>query len=114
MRWPEERAEGLKWLRRSAEAGNPEGMNGLAWWLAIAREDHLRNGNEAVQWAEKAYKATPRPGFADTLAAAYAEAARWDEAISTQEAAASGLSGEDRKPSLDRLALYKEHKKWRE
>jgi hypothetical protein len=28
-------------------------MNGLAWWLATAPEDTIRNGAEAVRWAEK-------------------------------------------------------------
>jgi membrane associated rhomboid family serine protease len=114
MAWPESRAEGLSWLRRSAEAGNPEGMNGLAWWLAVAREDNLRNAKEAVQWAEKAYHASPNPMVADTLAAAYAEANRWDEALATQERSVAQLTGAENRPLLDRLELYKKHQKWRE
>ena len=114
MAWPESRAEGLRLLRRSAEAGNPEGMNGLAWWLAVAREDTLRNGKEAVQWAEKAYRASPTPMVADTLAAAYAEADRWDEALATQERSVAQLTSAEWKPVRDRLELYKKHQKWRE
>src|SRR5262249_17892761 len=86
-RWPTERQQAIPWLRRSAEAGDPVGMNGLAWWLATAPEDSLRNGQEAVRWAEKIYRVTPTPEAADTLAAAYAETDRWNEAIALQELA---------------------------
>jgi len=115
MTWPESRAEGLTFLRRAAESGNLDGMNGLAWWLAVAREDELRNGSEAVRWAEKAYHATPNPMVADTLAAAYAEADRWDEAVALQLRCAAEAEGAGtQKPMLDRLELYKKHEKWRE
>jgi hypothetical protein len=67
-----DRPQAIPWLRRSAEAGDPVGMNGLAWWLATAPEDTIRNGAEAVRWAEKAYNLTRTPEVADTLAAAYA------------------------------------------
>lgn len=114
MQWSETRKEGLAWLRRAADAGNPEGMNGLAWWLAVAREDELRDGDQAVEWAEKAYRADPSPGVADTLAAAYAENDRWDEAISTQQRAIAQSTPAERKQFLDHLEAYRKHQKWRE
>jgi len=114
MSWPESRAEGLVFLRRAAEAGNADGMNGLAWWLAVAREDKLRNGSEAVRWAEKAYRAAPNPTVADTLAAAYAEADRWGEAVALQQRCSEAADSDTQKPMLERLELYKKHEKWRE
>jgi hypothetical protein len=56
--------------------------NALAWVLATCPDDSLRNGEEAVKLAEQACEATRFFDFAklDTLAAAYAEAGRFDEA----------------------------------
>jgi membrane associated rhomboid family serine protease len=108
------RAEGLEWLRRSAKSGDLEGMNDLAWFLAVAREDRLRNGAEAVTWAERARERKATAQVTDTLAAAYAEADRWEEAITTQEAAIAKLTNEDPAPYLDHLESYRRHQKWRE
>jgi len=116
-RWPTDRPQAIPWLRRSAEAGDPVGMNGLAWWLATAPEDTIRNGAEAVRWAEKAYNLTRTPEVADTLAAAYAESDRWDEAIALQESAlrdAPKSNAEHIRVFSDRLERYKKHQKWRE
>jgi membrane associated rhomboid family serine protease len=114
---PKEREQGLRWLRRAAEAGDASGANGLAWWLATAPEDSLRNGAEAVRWAEKAYKLRPSPEAADTLAAAYAEAERWDDAIAMQESAVRDLRAERAEYVAlfrERLQRYRQHQKWRE
>jgi membrane associated rhomboid family serine protease len=116
-RWPMSRPEAISWLRRSAAAGDPVGMNGLAWWLATAPEDSARNGPEAVHWAKKVYKLTPTPEAADTLAAAYAESDRWDEAIALQESALRDVAKSNIQYMRDfgeRLERYKKHQKWRE
>jgi len=57
--------------------------NNLAWLLATSADPQLRNGTEAVVLAENAVQS---PGghtsqFLDTLAAAYAEAGRFDAAV---------------------------------
>ena len=116
-RSPDERRQGMQWLRRAAEAGDAFAMNGLAWWLATAPEDGVRNGAEAVRWAKRAYELHPGAEAADTLAAAYAEADRWDDAIAMQESAVRDLPKERTEyvgPFRDRLELYKKHRKWRE
>jgi membrane associated rhomboid family serine protease len=116
-RWLMDRQQAMPWLRRSAEAGDPVGMNGLAWWLATAPEDSARNGPEAVHWAKKVYKLTPTPEAADTLAAAYAESDRWDEAIALQESALRDVAKSNIQYMRDfgeRLERYKKHQKWRE
>jgi tetratricopeptide (TPR) repeat protein len=63
----------------------PEALNDLAWQLATSGEDSLRNGEEAVRDAEKACVLTgyKQAGMMGTLAAAYAEAGRFPEAIKT-------------------------------
>jgi len=116
-RWLRDRQQAMPWLRRSAETGDAVGMNGLAWWLATAPEDSLRNGEEAVRWAKKVYHLTPTPEAADTLAAAYAETDRWDEAIALQESAFRDVSKSNMQYAREfgnRLELYKKHQKWRD
>lgn len=64
-------------------------LNNLAWTLATHPNPEFRDGAEAVRLAERACEAT-RYGFAQfvgTLAAAYAEAGRFDEAVATAEKA---------------------------
>jgi tetratricopeptide (TPR) repeat protein len=66
-----------------------EAMNNLAWVLAACPDDELRNGAEAVRLAERACELTHygQPLFIGTLAAAYAEAGRFPEAVTTAEKA---------------------------
>jgi Flp pilus assembly protein TadD len=75
-----------------------EALNNLAWILAASSNNGLRNGTEAVRLAERACELThyDKPLFVGTLAAAYAEAGRFPEAVTTGEkaeqlAAAAGL-----------------------
>ena len=65
-------------------------LNRLAWLRATQPDEHLRNGNEAVELAERACKLSENktPKFLNTLAAAYAEVGRYPEAIATVEKAA--------------------------
>jgi Flp pilus assembly protein TadD len=77
---------------------SPASLNDLAWVLAADASDAVRNGAEAVTLAERACQLTQfqQPMFVGTLAAAYAEAGRFDDAIKTAEkakdlAAAAGL-----------------------
>ena len=64
-------------------------MNHLAWALAVSPDDRLRNGAEAVRWAERACELTQygQPVFVTTLAAAYAEAGRFNDATATAQKA---------------------------
>lgn len=64
-----------------------ETRNNLAWLLATCPEDSLRDGPAAVRYAEQACQLTgyAQPPMVGTLAAAYAEAGRFAEAISTCE-----------------------------
>jgi Flp pilus assembly protein TadD len=62
-----------------------EALNNLAWIRAANPQAELRNGAEAVALAERACRLTEHqePNLLSTLAAAYAEAGRFDEAVGT-------------------------------
>jgi Flp pilus assembly protein TadD len=66
-----------------------EALNNLAWILATDPDAVVRNGVEAVQRAERACQLTgyKQPSMISTLAAAYAEAGRFPEAVTTAEMA---------------------------
>jgi hypothetical protein len=92
----------------------------MAWLLATAPDDSLRNGPEAVQFGEKActltrYRVTAMVG---ALAAAYAEAGRFDDALITAEKACA-LASKNGEQGLLRmnqqlLQLYRAHKPYHE
>ena len=60
-------------------------QNNLAWVLATCPQASLRNGNKAVELAQRANQLTGNrnPVVLGTLAAAYAEAGRFPEAVET-------------------------------
>ncbi|MEA2709497.1 MAG: protein O-mannosyl-transferase, partial [Phycisphaerales bacterium] len=62
-----------------------DALRSLAWLLATSPEPKVRNGAQAVIVAERANQLTgyENPVALDTLAAAYAEAGRFDNAIAT-------------------------------
>ena len=61
----------------------------ISWTMATAPDGLVRNGREAVGLAEQAVSIAGdgNPQLLDTLAAAYAEAGRFPEAIATAERA---------------------------
>ncbi len=67
----------------------PDALSNLAETLSAAPNPEERNGVEAVKLAERACQLTgySRPLFVSTLADAYAEAGRFDEAIATADKA---------------------------
>jgi tetratricopeptide (TPR) repeat protein len=66
-------------------------LNNLAWIRAAHSQARFRDGPEAVRLAERACRLTgyQRPLLVGTLAAAYAEAGRFDEAAASVEKARS-------------------------
>jgi tetratricopeptide (TPR) repeat protein len=68
-----------------------EPLNNLAWLLATGPNANLRDGKKAVEYAEYACLVTKfkDPHLVGTLAAAYAEAGRFPEAIATGDFAAT-------------------------
>jgi tetratricopeptide (TPR) repeat protein len=66
-----------------------DAQNKLAWVLATCPQTSLRNGNKAVELAQRANQLTDdgNPVFLDTLAAACAEAGRFPEAVEAAQRA---------------------------
>jgi protein O-mannosyl-transferase len=88
-------------------------LSRLAWILATDPDATLRNGPEAVQFAQRLCEVTGyhQAGALDVLAAAYAEAGRFNDAITTAEKAVE-LARAARQPELvgeieARLDLYR-------
>jgi Flp pilus assembly protein TadD len=67
----------------------PEALSNLAWLLATASDEKVRNGQEAVRYAEKACALTGRQQaqMVAVLAAAYAEAGRFNKATAAAQQA---------------------------
>ncbi len=79
----------------------PEALDRLAWILATDQHAEVRNGVEAVRMAERACELTghQRAPLELTLAAAYGEAGRFEEAVRTAETASRLLTG----PNQDKV-----------
>jgi tetratricopeptide (TPR) repeat protein len=93
-----------------------DGQNDLAWLLATCSEASLRNGSTAVKLAEQANHLTggENPVILHTLAAAFAEAGRFSEAVETAQHAFR-LAGAQSRPKLagalqSEMELYKSGK----
>ena len=97
--------------------------NNKAWIFATSPDNVYRDGAKAIELAKKALeldqKALIKDMILDTLAAAYAEAGRFEDAIITQEKVIVLLKKEGNPTNLikqckERLKLYKAHKPFRE
>lgn len=71
------------------QPGNPGIQNALAWMLGAAPDTAVRNGPRAVQLATQASQASGgnNPFILRTLAAAYAQAGQFDDAVETAQKA---------------------------
>lgn len=90
-------------------------LNKTAWILATSVDPAARDGRQAIVLAEHAVKLTDRRDASslDTLAAAYAEAGRFDDAIvsGTEALNLARARGDQAFPEelMQRLALYRAH-----
>ena len=91
--------EGLGFLRKAVEMKPDEASwaNEAAWFLATADDVRLRDFKEAIRLAEQACWISQRkdPAYLDTLAAAYAGAGRYKEALAVIEEALALLGTSD-------------------
>ncbi|MCC7167527.1 MAG: tetratricopeptide repeat protein [Rhodospirillales bacterium] len=78
--------EELKELRQEVPDDSSV-LNALAWFRATATEAAYRNGAEAIGLAQQAMARRDSPFFRDTLAAALAEAGRFESAVREAESA---------------------------
>jgi tetratricopeptide (TPR) repeat protein len=99
---------------------DPKPYNNLAWIRATHPDPRLRDGSEAVELGKRACELSHRkdPNFLDTLAAGYAEAGQFSEAIATLKEAialAVSLGSKESIPDLERrLEGYKQGRPYRE
>jgi protein O-mannosyl-transferase len=116
---PREAVNGFREILRR-DPNNRDAQNSLAWIEATHTDAAIRNGKEALELAQKVVSSRPSeiPNWLDTLAAAYAETGKFQEAVETAgKAKAAAQRGND--PALAgaidaRLKLYESQKPYRE
>jgi tetratricopeptide (TPR) repeat protein len=95
-----------------------DAYNQLAWILSACPDERYRNGKKAVDFSKKAVEIEEKPAFLDTLAAAYAESGKFNDAIKAQERAMALFQGSEDDALLSqyrtRLETYKARKPWRD
>jgi len=113
-----------KWLEAAADfnAGiklngqSPRVLQSAAWLMATCPDDEIRHAEFAVQAAEKAIELNAKPDarYLDTLAAAYANANRFPEAVAKVTAAIQQAPSEQAALLKRRLELYQQKKPYRQ
>ena len=95
-------------------------LNNLAWGFATNPDSKLRNGGDAVRLATRACEMTDSQTtiFVGTLAAAYAENSRFEDAVAAAQRACS-LAAAANQPDLlnrnqDLLELFRSHRPYHE
>lgn len=120
---PARRAEGLEWLHRSTAGNEAAAHNQYAWALATDLNADVRDGAKAIEAAQRAVTLERSPSYLDTLAAAYAEAGQFTQAVNAQTEAmelaeALALPAPQAAALEDELArhlaAYRAGKPWRE
>jgi len=95
-------------------------LNNLAWLLATSQDAHIRDGVRAVKYAERACELTHYGVtlLVGTVAAAYAEAGRFDDAIAAAQKACALATAAGEQELLEKnqnlLALYRAHQPYHE
>lgn len=113
-----ERARSM--LDETLERASPGQKNAFAWDLSVNADPALRNGKLAVEIMERLLEDPEYrvPSLLDTLAAAYAEAGRFDEAVNAELEAIAALPADAVGPAVDamreRVELYRSGQAYRQ
>jgi protein O-mannosyl-transferase len=103
-----------------SQPDSPDALNNLAWILAANPDAAVRNGEEAVKLARQACELTryELPVLVGTLAAAYAEAGRFEEAVAAAQNARDLAAASNQPDLVERnqrlLELYQSHQPFHE
>ena len=93
-----------------------DAYNRLSWVLATCPDHTYRNGTKAVELAQKAVELNPGANTLDTLAAAYAEAGKFEDATTIQKRVIALENKEGKTEELaeyiERLNSYRSNKPW--
>jgi tetratricopeptide (TPR) repeat protein len=102
-----QRAQALvEWRQALRQApGDLRLLHDVAWLLATCADPALRNGTEAIALGEHAVELSGgrEPTLLSTLAAAYAEAGRFDQAIELEKRAIDRASEQGNAPLVSSL-----------
>lgn len=98
---------------------SPDLASYLGWVLATTSINELRDGKEALEWANKALEKDPNsPTYLNTKAAALAETGKFAEAVEVAQRALANaklLNDEQTiRVTANRVAAYSQGKVWRE
>lgn len=102
------------------DAESPRVLQSAAWLMATCPEADVRNAELSVQAAEKAIKLLesakqqPDSRYFDTLAAAYANAGRFDDAVAKVTAAMQRAPADQKSNLQKRLELYQRKQAYRQ
>jgi hypothetical protein len=111
--------EALKCFEEAATKGGRQAKNSLSWLLATCVDGEIRNGRRAIGILSPVVNRGQRhPVLLDTLAAAYAEAGLFSEALALVEEGLSKVDPVAERGLCERMErrkrFYEEGKPWRE
>lgn len=90
-------------------------LNSLSWMLATCPDEKVRDGKRAVELGKQAQELDKKnANVMDTLAAAYAEAGDFDEAVRWQEQALQDPTAKNNAGYRERLELYRKKMPYRQ
>ena len=109
-------AEAAQWAQQAMESGDARALNGFAWLLATSPIPEVRDGELALGHAQQALDLDRKAAYLDTLAAAYAEMGRFEDAVAVQRQAldAAGDNPAVIEELSDHLSAYELARPWRE
>ena len=111
------RAESLKYFEMAVKLQPENGgvHYGLAWIMATAPEDKLRDGKRAIKHARRAVELIKdNPFMFDALAAAHAEVEEFAKAVKWQQQAIKVAAGKNDSAFKKRLERYKQQLPYRQ
>ncbi len=110
------RGEAADWAEQAWQESRARVLNAYAWLLATSSDARIRDGVEALRQANRAVRLQRTAAHLDTLAAAYAELRRFEDAQAVQRQALD--AADDDAPLIDelhaRLSAYRQARPWRE